>query len=385
MLNKIYDFLSSFKLSIFLTISGSLYYLFLTVWGGTSPSIFVQNISKMLIFKLLYISILINNFFCILRRFPQLLKLASKKLQFLPENYDWVRIENKNISEGFKIKNRFSSLGTIILHSSIFILALGFYISSKSHTEGIFLASEGEELFVSQEEIRVQRALKELSSQFPEFKLRIEKINYKFWEDKLLFTNLEAKGKIENKNFKIKINKPYLLNFSNFLRITSFGYAPFYMIIVKEYQKPLEEGVAKIPLFPPGTKQLFKTKHFPHKFYISLYPDFYEKDGTLGSKSMELKNPKLFIQVYRGKVFLKEKILSLNEPLEVEEFTIVFFGIFPILELTIVQDKGAMLIFFSFVSGLIGLILRISGKRGEILVVKEGENFKVYGKNVKEI
>lgn len=385
MINKIFNFISSIKLSIFLTVSCALYYIFLSIWSLKSPSFVIQNISKMLPFKLIYSFLLLNTFFCIIKRTPEILKNTSKNLIYLPDNYDWVKeVKDKKLEEGFKIKRRFSSLGTIFFHLSFFFLALGFYLSSQSHTKGKFLVGEGEEIFLKDEEINKISEGKPLFNEFPEFSVKLEKIIYKFWEDKLLFRDLEAKGKINGKKFSIKINKVYPLNFYNFIRITSFGYAPSYILLIENYPKPLEEGVVKIFLFPPGTRSFFKTNHFPHKIYLSLYPDFYEEKGIYKTKSMELKNPKILLQVYRNKVFLMEKLINLGELVKVEEFSIAFLNLFPIIEVEIVQDKGVLIIFFSFLLALIGLFLRFSGKRGEILVKKEGDFYKIYGKNIEE-
>lgn len=381
MLNKIFNFISSLKLSIYLTISGALYYFFLSIWGYTSPPFMVQNIGKMLIFKILFILIILNNFFCIIRRLPSLIKETSRSPVFLPENYDWAGEFKGEGVEKFILKRRFSSLGTILLHLSLFFILLGFYLSSQSRREGKFYLAEGEELLLKEEDIVQVSEAGNLSSNFPLFKIKCEKVNYQFWGEKLLFRELQANLKIDEKNASIKINKIYLLNFSNFLRITSFGYAPSYMLVIKDYPYPIEEGGIKIFLFPPDKVESFKTNHFPHKFFLSLYPDFEERDGKYTSKSMQLKNPRLFVRVYRGKIFLKEALLSLGEPMEVEELTIAFLNIFPILEVTIFQDKGIFIIIFSFILFLSGLILRVRGKRGEILIRKEGEIFKIYGKN----
>lgn len=383
MLNKIFSFISSLKLSIYLTISGALYYFFLSVWGYTSDSFMVQNIGKMLIFKILFILIILNNFFCILKRLPALIKETSKNPVFLPENYDWV----KEVSEGeekFIVKRRFSSLGTILLHLSLFSLIFGFYLSNQSKREGKFYIAEGEELDLNEEVIIQTGEAGPISSSFPEFNLKCERVNYRFWGEKLLFRELEAILKINGKENSIKINKVYILNFFNFLRITSFGYAPSYLLMIKDYPYPLEEGGVKIFLFPPGKVDKFKTNHFPHKFFLALYPDFEEKNGKYTSKSMELKNPRFFVQVYRGKIFLKEGLISLGQPLEVEELTIAFLKIFPIIEITIIQDKGIFIIIFSLILFLSGLLFRVGGKRGEILIKKDGEIFKIYGKNIGE-
>ncbi len=338
MLTKLIELLSSLKFSIFLTLSGAIYYLFLAIWGFKSPSFVIQNIAKLLPYKLFYLFLILNNLFCIIRRLSKL-------------------------NQEYKGKDKISFLGTSLFHFSLIFLALGFFLSVNSHYEGKFLLGEEEETIIKKEDISTSAPPPLLFNEFPEFKIKLEKVIYKFWEDKLLFTELLGYGKIEEKNFSIKINKFYILNFFNFLRISSFGYAPSYMVLIENYPKPIEEGILKIFLFPPGRKELFITQHFPHKFYITLYPDFIEKDGNFYSKSMELKNPKLLVKAYRGKVFLKEKILSLREPFEVENLTLGFLDIYPILEISIVQDKGFFLVIFSILLGVLSFTIRMYFKK----------------------
>ncbi len=338
MLTKLIDFLSSLKFSIFLTLSGGIYYLFLAIWGFKSPGFVIQNIAKLLPYKIFYLFLILNNLFCIIRRLSKL-------------------------NQEYKGKDKISFIGTSLFHFTLIFLAFGFFLSINSHYEGKFLLGEGEETLIKKEDISTSSPPPFLFNEFPEFKIKLEKVIYKFWEDKLLFTELKGFGEVEEKKFLIKINKFFLLNFSNFIRISSFGYAPSYMVLVENYTKPIEEGILKIFLFPPGRKEIFITQHFPHKFYITLYPDFIERDGIYNSKSMELKNPKLHVKAYRGKVFLKEKILSLREPFEVENITIGFLNIYPILEISIVQDKGFFLIIFSIFLGILSFFIRIYFKK----------------------
>ncbi|MEJ5165477.1 MAG: hypothetical protein WHV67_00435, partial [Thermoanaerobaculia bacterium] len=203
MLNRIFNFISSLKLSFYLTISGALYYFFLSIWGYTSPPFMVQNIGKMLIFKIFFIIIILNNFFCIIRRMPSLIKETSRNPVFLPENYDWVLEFKGEGVEKFILKRRFSALGTILLHLSLFFVLLGFYLSSQSRGEGKFYVAEGEESLLKEEDILQISEAGRFSSNFPNFKIKCEKVNYQFWGEKLLFRELEAYLEINGKKTSI--------------------------------------------------------------------------------------------------------------------------------------------------------------------------------------
>jgi cytochrome c biogenesis protein ResB len=82
---------------------------------------------------------------------------------------------------------------------------------------------------------------------------------------------------------------------------------------------------------------------------------------------MELKNPRFAVKVYRGKVFVAEALLAPGQPLTVEEFTFSLVQVIPTVELTVVRDPGLPLIVVAFLIAMVGLALRLPGRRQEVL------------------
>ena len=101
--------------------------------------------------------------------------------------------------------------------------------------------------------------------------------------DRLLFTSFTARVGVNGAERRLAINDPAFLSPFTCLRLTSFGYAPVYMLVMEGVDRPLEEGAVKLNVFPPGTRDSFKTRHFPHVFHVTLWPDFVHTADGLGA------------------------------------------------------------------------------------------------------
>src|SRR3989304_541839 len=111
-------------------------------------------------------------------------------------------------------------------------------------------------------------------------------------------------------------------------------------------------------IFPPGEEDDFRSQHFPHRIYVKFYPDWMEtKEGPI-SRSMNLHNPRLVVDVYRGKIYLGEKTLAFHEIFLFEGITLSFTNVIPMAEFTVIRDLGFPLILLAFVMTLVGLTLR---------------------------
>jgi len=388
-----YERLSSWQFSVVLTTSGALYYIFLVIWGAKSPPHVVRNIAGLSPFVLLYLLLLINTLLCILHRLPTLMAQMRADPVFLPQQQDWERtVEQlplqrekwKPIGTGYaRIYHRFSALGTILLHGALFFLAAGFFLTLLSRYEGRFFAAAGEKLLMQQDTYYGTSVPSTLTSSLPAFTLDVRDIKRDFWRNELLFTKLVAEISINQKDALVAINKPVFLSPGTSLRLSSFGYAPSYRIVAGGV--PLEEGAAKMRIFPPGEEDYFRSQHFPHRIYVKFYPDWMEtKEGPI-SRSMNLHNPRLVVDVYRGKIYLGEKTLAFDELFLFEGITLSFTNVIPMAEFTVIRDLGFPLILLAFVMTLVGLTLRLPGKRGELLVEQmPNGRWMIKGKNISE-
>lgn len=396
MLTRLYDLLTSWKLSVALTLTGALYFLFLAIWGARSPSHVVQTISQMSPYILFYVLLLLNTLMCVLRRLKLLTGLMSGSLIYLPDNIDWaltvqelppIRRKPRRSGESiYWIRHRYASLGTLLLHLSLFVLAAGFSLSHFSRMEGSFTAGQGQKLTLKPGHYERTTTPLPLTRKLPSLDVTLTDIRTEFWENRLLFTRFTVDIDINGKTHHAAINDPIYLSPFLTVRLTSFGYAPQYMVLLDGMPVPLEEGAARMNIFPPGQRDYLVTQHFPHRIYLTLYPDYVETASGPISISMKLKNPRFVIEVYRGKVFLIKKTIGPGEAIPIEEFIFSVVQILPTAEFTVVRDLGIPFIFLSFILSLSGLLMRLPGRRSELMAVpSESGDWQLLGKNIPEI
>lgn len=387
MLEKIFNFLSTLKLAIVLCVSGVVFEILLSIWGAFALPEKVAKIGKLSPFIILWTCLLLNTFFCILKRMNGYLNEARKKPLFLPSNYDlkeeFEKIPitlQKRIKKDLIVKNRFYSLGSILVHFSLILIGLSLLLSYFYRYEGKFT------LGIKEESSITERSFEKFSPPFmllstPSFNIRNEDVVVEFWGSELLFTRYKSKVNIDGKVGTTAINSPIFLSLFSAIRLSSFGYGLHYIVIEEGKNLPVEEGVVKLNIFPPGSEDNIRLENFPHRIYVKFYPDFEQKDGRFSSKSMNLLNPRVVADVYRGKVYLGRRVVKFGEPIKVEGITLSFLNALPTSEFTYVFDPGFIFLMLSFTIGIYGLFLKLKGKRKELMVIEENGKKMVILKN----
>jgi len=334
MLEKIYDFLSSLRLSVMLSVTGAVYEIFLTAWAATSPAEKVAKIGKMSPFVILWSLLALNTVLCMTRRF---------------QGY---------IREGRK------GTGSLLLHSAVIAIALALLISHLFKFEGKFTLGLHENREITRKDYERAESSGLFDASPPPFRIEARSIDTAFWGNELLFTRFTSNLSLDGRERVIAINAPAFLSPFTTIRLTSFGYGIGYMVTVEGERAPVEERAVKLNIFPPGQTDAFRLDSFPHKFYVSLYPDYADDNGSPSSRSMRLDNPKLEMEFYRGKVFLGRTLLSPGERVKIEQFFIALTGVIPTAEYAVVYDPGFPVLIAGFLLGLVGLIMRVVGRKG---------------------
>lgn len=393
---RLFLLLSSWRLSVALTVAGALYYVFLSIWGARSPAHVVQTIARMAPFTLFYGLLLVNTLFCIVQRWPALVRAMRRSPVHLPASPDWERTSARppalkgtavRVDQGYAwVYRRFATLGTLLLHGSLFVLALGFFLSYRTHTEGTFSVGYGQQLEIDTDGYSRLTPAGADAGRLPQVDLEAHDITTEFWEDELLFTRFTADVTVEGSRRTIAINDPAYLSPFTYVRLTSFGYSPVYMVIAEGTDSPLEEGAAPLNIFPPGTRDLLRLQNYPHRIYLELYPDYEETEAGPSSRSMRLDNPRVTVEVYRGKVFVARRTLRFGEALPVEGFTFSVLGVVPNADITVVHDAGLPFILIGFLVAIAGLLLRLPGQRQEVLALEQPDgSWRLLGKNIEEL
>ena len=358
----------SWKLSIVLMVLAALYYLLLAIWAGSSPPHVVRNIASLAPFWALYVLLLVNTGTCLWRRLAILKHELASGSNYRDRPPDWTMPAGQESAEialkraGYRVRpdgvgavtigsrGRWAALGTYLFHGAFFLIATGFLLTLGGRSEVTYQVAEGE-IFRDGP---------------PGLEFVVRRITPEFWQDQLLFTQLEADlGWTDGSRSVTRINRPIMVGPVSFLRLSGFGYVPRYEL-VDQFGVVVDSAWVKMNLFPPGLRDWFQIEGYPHRFYMTVTPDPEEQDGRLVSRSLNLIEPVVDMEVYRGHMALGASSLRMNQGFDFEGLTIRIAEIRYWGEFSLVRDPGALPLFLGFALGLIGLILRLPGKRSEV-------------------
>ena len=385
-MGRLLDILSSWKLSIALMILGALFYSLLTIWATSSPPHVVGLIGGMLPFKLLYAILLANTALCLWRRLPALASGISRSPQLTKGPARWQaqltaegkkevfdmmgRMGYRAREEGeglWGVRNRWTAMGTFLFHGAFFLVAAGFLATSIWRSEVKTWVAVGERFegrpdqFLPSE--RGGNAGKPEIA-LPDFE--VLEIEPAFWKDILLFTQLKARLAFPGGNERItRINRPLMAGWDTFMRLSGFGYAPAYTLYGPD-GRPVDAAVARLNLFPPGQRDTLTLAGLPHRVYLIVIPDAAVTSGGPVMRGLDLADPRIAVRIYRGRLDLGSALLKPGEAITFEGYTLRFDEIRYWGEFTTVRDPGALVILAGFAIGLIGLSLKLRGRRGEV-------------------
>jgi hypothetical protein len=395
-----WDFLGSRDLSVFLFVMACTYSLILIIFATVVPTPWVNRIAWLLPFKVLYLLFFANLIICEIKWVPVALKRCRKpkppetemdlerfrhKIAVSREPSAVNRLEKYLRRRGYKIqwseeknsslltphsslifhayRGRLSPLGNLLFHAGFLFLLTGAYAGVFNSSDRSFMLMEGEDLADST------------------VSFRVEKITPRYWEDKLLFTDLKAdvrypeKGAVESG--VVRMAQPLSIGGSK-VSINGIGFAPMYLLKDKN-EVELDIGYVRMNIFPPGTEDHFQIPGYPHQIFVSFYPDYEMRDGRMASRSMNPVNPAYYVKVFRNKVPSYGGILKPGEEAYFEGLKLSFPEFKYWGQFRIVKNPGFIYIWIAFVLFGTGLVWRLLFYRREIAVVREGDALYLYG------
>ena len=402
--------MGSWRLSVALMIVAALYYVLLAIWAGSSPPHVVLKIASLLPFWFVYALLLVNTGVCLWQRFPILRRDIARTPKWQDTTPSWSCQAGPEIDmnaavgvlrrNGFGVvlrsrervvglSRRWAALGTFLFHGAFFLVALGFLITLVSRQEAKVWVAAGEEYTADPGQFLSLSPPRVLSAGVPSLEFRVQKISPEFWRDQLLFTVLEADLEFpDGSHDTTRINRPLWLGAATFLRLSGFGYAPRYEL-VDRHGRIIDSAFVKLNVFPPGTRDYFKLPDYPHRFYIEVYPDYTGGDGAPSTRSFDLVEPGIALKVYRGRLDLGGSVLRPDDGYSFEGLTLRFPEIRYWGEFSIVEDRGAPILFAGYFFGLVGLLLRIRGQRREMEWRAGGADgpgeFRVWGDHTRAV
>jgi cytochrome c biogenesis protein ResB len=382
--------LGSWRLSVVLMVLAGFYYALLAALATTSPIHVVQNIAALIPFWLVYALLLINTLVCLWRRYPKLRRDLGSSLTMKLRPPEWElrsdsvshaetalellggREYGRVLSEGDAVgcvRRRWSPLGSYLFHGAFFLIAMGFLLTILSRHESEIWVAVGEQYSGSPEQILSQSPPRILGSGMPNLQFRVEEIRPEFWQDQLLFTTLEADLSFgsggDDRQKTTRINRPLWFGWGTFLRMSGFGYAPRYELTNSD-GLVIDSAFIKLNVFPPGQEDYFSPGEYPHRIYVEVLPDFAIDAGEAVTRSLNLRDPAVVLQIQRGKLDLGKAVLRSGDSFTFEGVSLRFPEIRYWGQFSVVQDSGAPILFLGYLIGIAGLCLKLRGERAEI-------------------
>lgn len=325
--------LGSWRLSVVLMVLAALYHLFLVVWSATSPAGVVRNIAGLAPFWIVYALLLVNTTVCFSRRLAML-------------RADLVR-------------RRVAQLGSFLFHGAFLLVASGFLLTLLMRQDARTWVALGEEFEARPEQYLEHSPPRRMATGVPPLRFRVERLEPRFWADQLLFTELAADLRFPHGELvRTRINRPLWLGGATFVRLSGFGWAPRFELADARGLR-IDSAVVKLNVFPPGVRDFFVPPRFPHRVHVQVFPDYAPAATGPTTRTMNLVNPALAVEVRRGRVELGGATLRLGEAFHFEGLSLSFPEILPWGEFSIVWDPGAPVLFTGYLLGLLGLVLKL--------------------------
>lgn len=278
----------------------------------------------------------------------------------------------------YGLRGRFAMLGHWLFHIALLaLLIVGTYVAlAQAPFRGAVAVGEGEHFdlhatpFLS--------TSRPVEPEFPDLRFRVEQID-------TLTEGMAARrfeGRLstpagEQENFGI--NRPYRQPPYQVM-VHGFGYMAGW-VIVNEAQRMVNGAWVKLIPFPYELSENFSLGDDESSVYVRLYPD-HELEGEKNrSRSHELRNPKFAARiVWRGEkvydgLLEPEQRIPLAEGLEF--FFLTEIRRYGLLE--VIQEQAHMAVFACLGCMILGLSIRYTRLRKEILVRRGEGVLEVFG------
>lgn len=400
-LRKAADFAGSRSFSVFVLVMSVTYVLILAVFGLLVEARWLDILSGLLPFQFLYVLFFLNLILFEIKWLPAVLRRCKKttlaqsveKLGQLDharavsgsglrvgELALYLKRRGYQVGAGAQAGDsagrapatmllhadagRFSPLGNLLFHAGFFLILLGAVTNAWYRFEGTAIIAEGSAFTGSKQEYRTTGGA--VAAALPAVDFDVEKISADFWDGKQLFTRLEASLVHRGGRDIAKLSSAVQVG-SAAVTISGYGYVPMYELRNKAGQT-VDQSYVKLNLFGPGSEDFFYLRGYPHKIFVSFYPDHVQVDGKIVNKSMNPVNPAYFLRVLRGRVPVYTGFVKPGEWAEFDGLSISFPSFVKSGDFQIVKNPGHPFIWAAFMLMIAGLAWRLFFYRKEVVL-----------------
>lgn len=259
-------------------------------------------------------------------------------------------------------KGRSSSLGNLLFHAGFLLLLAGAVTNALYRFEGTTVIAEGGAFTGARKEYRTIAGTP--NAALPQVDFDVERVSAEFWMGRLLFTRLQAQLLHRGGRDVATVSAPAHVGNAT-VTIAGYGYAPTFQFKGKD-GVIADMATVKLNIISPGNEDYFYIPGYPHKIFVSFYPDHAEMDGRVVSKSMNPVNPAYFVRILRGRIPVYAGLLKPGQWAAFDGLGISFPSFTRSGEFRIVRNPGHPMIWTAFVVMGLGLAWRLFFYRKEV-------------------
>ena len=401
LLKKIGALAGSSNFSVLVLVMSITYVLILAVFGLLVEAPWLDIMSVLLPFKLLYALFFLNLILVGIRRVPaairwcqasELPRTAEELSRFshatavrgagfrvrefthylkrrgyrvqLGESESKVAGERPPAMLFYASSGRFSALGNLLFHASFLMLLVGAVLNGYYRFDGRATLGEGESFRGGKAEYWLVAGA--AAAKLPKVDFDVEKIEADFWKEIPLFTRLETTLLYREGRAIAKCSSAVQVGDAA-VTIDGYGYFPTYELKDRT-GKTVDQAQVKLNLISPAREDSFQVRGYPHKIFVKFYPDHAQVGGKIVNKSMNPVNPAYFLRIFRGRIPVYTGFVKPGEWAQYDGLSLSFPSYVKSGEFRIVRNPGHPLIWIAFIMMGAGLAWKLLFYRKELVL-----------------
>lgn len=293
----------------------------------------------------------------------------------------WYLIENTEGDLFLGIKNRLSPVGFLLFHLSFFLCLIGGLLIMYTRFSGKLALTEGQAYQGDRTQFHRIIAEPRIMKTLPEVSLFLEKVHpsYEGAVPTDLTVELDVTYEDERVREVLRINEPVKRGALSIIAET-VDISPLF--ILKDRAGNIVDSAFVSLKVLQGREDSFELRpDGPYTFQVRFFPDYHLSGGIETTRSLEPRNPAVHLTVRKDFVHkLYEGTIQLGEQADLNGFTIVFKDVRYWTEFLIIREYGSTPLIAGFLSGFMGLIMRLLfyQKRVRMALTSSAGKFVVY-------
>lgn len=292
-----------------------------------------------------------------------LLSLLSRKLR--KRGYNISRTDESI----FAVRSRLSVIGSFLFHLSFVLLVAGVITTHCLRFEGNLLVTEGQEFYGKSGEYLGFNFSSNLYRSLPDINFKVDSVQPEFWEDRLLFTDLNAQiSSIDGQTWSdvVKLSSPKAFGLTQ-LQLKGFGYSPLF-VVKGGKGKELDSAYVRLGIFPPGREDNFKFLKSKYQVFIKLFPDHFFQGKKIGTKTMNYRNPLYVVRIKKGSKTIFSGYLKPGQEARFNGLSLSFPEMRNFAEFRVVRDFGFPIIVIGLILGAVGIAQKLLLPKTEVRI-----------------